>query len=501
MNSEKNKNSYLDEQKEYRHILKYMGMLGSVQGLTIFLSIIRNKCAAIIIGALGIGTLDLYNRIIDFFSNVCNLGIPFCAIRRISQFYENHDYPALEKEVHVVREWGRVTGAIAFLIMLLAAPLFSFFIFNNFSKTTQFLLLAPIIAMNIIIGEELAILKGIRKLKEIATISTFTAIITTIGTILCYIFFGIRGILPALFISIGAQLALIINQTKKDFAFNDLKITRKTLYAGLPIITLGISYVITGLAGTGSEMLIRIFMIKNTSMTEVGFYAAGFTLCITYAKIIFVAMDSDYFPRLSGIVTNINKMRKTINNQIDVCVLLIAPFLILFIVFIHTIVLVLYSSEFISIVPMVICGSFYMFFKAITAPMSYLPLAKGDSKTFLVLELIYDFIFVSFIIVGFLYEGLMGAGLALSLSNMVETFLIYVVYRKRYSFQIQTKTFLNIVIQGLIVFIAIVPAMFLNGNIKYIIGLIVFIISCLWSWKRLKIKKISISALLKRSPR
>lgn len=497
-NSERDKDFCREEQKEYRHILKYMGMLGSVQGLTIFLSIIRNKCAAIIIGAIGIGTLDLYNRIVDFLSNVCNLGIPFCAIRRISLFYESHDYQALKKEVHIVRGWGLLTGVVAFLIMLLTAPLFSFFIFNNFSETPQFLLLAPIIAMNIIIGEELAILKGIRKLKRIAAISTLTAIITTIGTILCYVSFGFRGILPALFISIGAQLALIINQTQKDFAFNDFKITRTMLYAGLPIITLGISYVITGLAGTGAEMLIRVFMIKHASMTDVGLYAAGFTLCITYAKIIFVAMDSDYFPRLSGIVANIGQMRKTINNQIDVCVLLIAPFLILFVVFIHAIVYVLYSSEFVSIIPMVICGSFYMFFKAITAPMSYLPLAKGDSKTFLLLELIYDIIFVFSIIIGFLYKGLQGTGMALSFSNMVETFLIYIVYKKRYFFQMQMKTFLNIAIQGFMVSVAIVPAMFLNGSIKYIIGITVFIISSLWSWKRLKITNF---ALLKKSPR
>ena len=69
----------------YTSILKYTGLFGGVQGFNILISIIRNKCAAVLIGAAGIGLTDILNRTSDFIGSITNLGLSFSGVRQLSE--------------------------------------------------------------------------------------------------------------------------------------------------------------------------------------------------------------------------------------------------------------------------------------------------------------------------------------------------------------------------------------------------------------------------------
>ena len=43
----------------YIHILKAMGLFGSVQGLNILMSLVRNKIVAVLLGTTGMGLITL----------------------------------------------------------------------------------------------------------------------------------------------------------------------------------------------------------------------------------------------------------------------------------------------------------------------------------------------------------------------------------------------------------------------------------------------------------
>ena len=49
------------DNNSYRHILKYMGIFGGVQGLNILMSIVRNKVVAVLLGTAGMGLISLFN--------------------------------------------------------------------------------------------------------------------------------------------------------------------------------------------------------------------------------------------------------------------------------------------------------------------------------------------------------------------------------------------------------------------------------------------------------
>ena len=52
-------------------------------------------------------------------------------------------------------------------------------------------------------------------------------------------------------------------------------------------------------------------------------------------------------------------------------------------------------------------------------PLSYIPLAKGDSWSYLFLEMLYDVLIVVSVIVFFRTYGLMGAGIAITVTGIL----------------------------------------------------------------------------------
>ena len=52
----------------YGHILKYTSIFGGVQGLNIFIGLVRNKIVASLLGPNGMGLVALFNSTVNFVS-------------------------------------------------------------------------------------------------------------------------------------------------------------------------------------------------------------------------------------------------------------------------------------------------------------------------------------------------------------------------------------------------------------------------------------------------
>lgn len=119
-----------------------------------------------------------------------------------------------------------------------------------------------------------------------------------------YWLWGLRGIIPALLATTATTYALNLHATTAHHPFN-IQLHTAFLRQGLPMLKLGLAYILAGVMTTGAELAVRMFLTRQTDgLACVGLYAAGFTLIVSYARIILVAMDSDYFPRLSAAIGN-----------------------------------------------------------------------------------------------------------------------------------------------------------------------------------------------------
>ena len=75
----------------YRHILKYTGIFGGVQGLQLVLGLLRTKLMAILLAPSGMGLASLFQSTSQFLSQATNLGVSMSAVRQLSEDYETAD--------------------------------------------------------------------------------------------------------------------------------------------------------------------------------------------------------------------------------------------------------------------------------------------------------------------------------------------------------------------------------------------------------------------------
>ena len=101
----------------YRHILKYTGLFGGVQGLIILIGLVRNKAMALLLGAGGMGFNALMMSVQTFAAQATNLGLSFGAVPKLSEVYEQEDDEKLDYYVQVIRLWSLIAAVLG-----LAAP-------------------------------------------------------------------------------------------------------------------------------------------------------------------------------------------------------------------------------------------------------------------------------------------------------------------------------------------------------------------------------------------
>lgn len=417
----------------YNHILKYTGIFGGIQGFNILFALVRNKFVALILGPDGMGLVSLFNSTVKLISDSTNFGIPISAVKNISEALSKNDVREVEKYVSIVRSWSVIVALLGMLVCMLAGPLLNNVAFSWGDHTLHFILLSPVVGMAAVSGGETAILKGTQQLRGLAAISTFNIILALVTTIPIYYVWGERGIIPSLIIVAVIQMLLTIRYSVRRYPFR-FDFSKAALGEGGSMIKLGVAFVLAGIMGSGIDFAIRSLLNNFGDLDTVGLYNAGYVITFSYSGMIFSAMESDYFPRLSAITSDTAARNIAINNQIEVLVLLISPMIVAFIVFMPVIVPLLLSSKFVPSIGMMQVMVLSLYGRTLVMPMQYLPLSRGDSRSYLILEAIYDVLL--FVATALLYMnfGLVGAGAAITLVVLVDVVVTVLYLRIKYSY-------------------------------------------------------------------
>lgn len=443
----------------YDHIVKYTGLFGGVQGITMLISVVKTKVAASFLGPSGIALVNMYTKVMNLVNQTTNLGISFSAIKHIAELSETDDCVRVKELVDIVRLWSLMTAVLGMFACLALSPWISLWTFGNYEYTMTFCVLSLVVAIMAIIGGEMAILKGLKQLKKVAIISVLATLAALCVCAPCYFLFGVGGVVPALLLTNAIVLFIHIYYTSKVVPWKTSLFSVKHICLGVPMAKLGVAYILAGMLGQGADYFINASIRHMGGLESVGFYNTGYFLAISIGSLLFTAIEADFFPRLSIIANDAKRMNVAVNRQIEVCVLLITPCLILEVLVMPIMVRVLYTTEFAQAAPMAVCAAFYLFFKSLTLPVAYLALAKGDSRNYLLVELLYDLFVAMLIPWAFSKYGLIGAGWALSLASVFDFILIHLYYGKKYRFRLSLKPIPTYLVQLMLLLVCVYAAM------------------------------------------
>ena len=460
----------------YGHVLKYTGIFGGVQGLNVIVSLVRNKFVALLLGPSGMGLVTLFNTTVSFISQSTHLGISTSAVRHLSDYPDDDSHPQIIHFVKVVRAWALLTALLGMLVCIVIGPFLSSTTFAWGDHSLHFILLSPAVGMLAVTGGETAILKGRHRLRSLAWVQIGSVFAALFMSVPVYYFFGEAGIVPVIVMMAFITMTLTLRESYRLYPLR-LRGARGVLGEGMEMVRLGVAFTLAGIIGSGAEMLIRSWLNVTGDLDVLGLYNAGYMITITYAGMVFSAMETDYFPRLSGVQHDIAATNECVNRQMEVSLLLLSPMLAFLIIALPLLMPLLFSPQFEPVTGMAQVAALAMYMKVLTLPVAYITLARGRSLAYLFLESSYFVAFVLLMMFGYEHWGLLGTGIAITLAHVFEYLLVNGFAYKKYGYRFSATVYGYAIIQLSLGLLAYVLTLTADGILYWGTGLSVVLLS------------------------
>ena len=457
-----------------------------------------SKFVALFLGTTGIGIVGLLQNTIAIISSITGFGISISGVRMVALAEAENDPEQFSKMIIVLKRWSIATGIFGVVLTLVLAKPLSIWTFGSADYVNWFLILAVNFIFSTLAVNKLVLLQGTRSVKAIAISTVVYAILVTAITLPIYYFFRMDGIIAVL------VLNAVLNYVVNWFFARKIKIIpvnvsfKETISKGKEMIQLGFLLSINVIFGHIMAYLLKLyFNFQNTNSAVLGLYVVATTLLITYVGMIFSAMSTDFYPRLTLVQNDNSQVRKMVNDQIEIAVLLITPLIIGFYFLAPVIIQMLYSSEFLDVVFILKFALFAIIIKAFIWPLAFIILAKGEKRLYFQQEILGDAMNIGFTIVFFEYFGLLGIGLAILVNYVIYGIYVFKVVQKKFEFNFRKDT-TQIMIKSLILgLLATTTVVLFDYPIAYWMLSVLSVISIYFSYVELD-KRVDLKAYLEK---
>ncbi len=470
----------MKKESSYHHILKYTGLFGGVQVLNILMGLVRNKVIAILLGPQGLGLITIYNTAVSFLHNSTNFGLQMSGVREISRAYDEGDEREVCRLVSLLRSWSLVAALLGFTAGLTLSGLLSQWAFSSYEYTMQFASLSVVLAMTAITGGETAILKATRRLKDLARTSILGVLSALLISIPLFIVWSYDAIIPSIILIGMVQMVLVVSFSYRYYRPELLKGWGR-LMEGKKMIAVGTAFVLSGAMGSGADFAVRAYL-SDMSVSLAGLFNTGYMLTMTYAGMVFAAMETDYYPHLSAVCHDVEKMNGAVNRQIEVSLMMIAPLLVALMFGLQVLVPLLFSGKFLPVVGMTQIAVMAMYVRAMSLPVAYILLAKGDSRAYLLTEMVYDVLIVVTVIFGYTNWGLEGTGIALVVTSFLHCVCVSMYGILRFGLEFKSSLMKNFLFQMLLGLVSLFAVRHTEGVAYILSAAFLFLCSAGLSW-------------------
>ncbi len=483
-----------ETQSSYRQIFKATSLFGGVQVFNILIGIVRVKFVAVLLGTAGVGIMGLLNSPLQLIISVTGLGLAFSAVRDISEAHGRGDQTKLAKTITTLRGWSWFAGLLGAVVTIILAPLLSQWTFGNRDYTWAFVWLSVTLLLQTISKGQLTIIQGTRRLKDLAKATIYGSLFGLFTSVPLYYYFGVKGIVPSLIIATLTGLLLSWHFSRK-VQIEPVKMTlRETFYSGKKMVKLGLVITIIGIIGFFTMYILNAFISRTGGVDQVGLYNAGWSIIGQSTGLVFAAMTTDYFPRLSAVNQDHAKTRVLVNQQAEIVILILAPISTFLIGAMPIIIRILYTPAFLPVIIFANWTIFSVLLKGLVWPVGFIFPAKGDVKTFGIIEIsamIFDIITN---ILGYYLYGLEGLGISFVINYIFGLTLTLFFAYKKYGFRYDRSTLKQFFISLTFVSAVFLISYFIKRPSSYYYGAIVFIITVVYSFVSLD-KRIGLKTL------
>jgi len=469
-------------------IFKLLSLFTGTEALGIICSIVKMKLVALWLHAAGVGLFGIFNTTIDTIYILSGLGLRQSAVRDVSA--NSSDPGRLKDIIRSVRSWGIVSGLLGAAIISICSVLFSSLIFGNKERWYDFIILAVALLFNSLITSEQAILQGCSRFKTIAKTAIISSVVGLMLSIPLYRFCG--QISVPISISLYSIIGFIVYFCVRDKSYQFSLPNASELKAGKSFVRLGGYIAAATFMSNLAHMLFVAFINRVGSETEMGLYQAGNTLVIRYMSIIFSAISIEFYPRISKVFHSSLRTSIFVSHEISLLLSIITPMLLIFILLRSVFVKLLYTEDFLAIIPFITIAIANVIFRAVSNCLAICTLARGEGKIFVITETLDAIIGLALGVMFYRRMGLTGIGIALVLWYFIYFLMTGYIYLFKYRLKLQKSTIVILTVSTIVSGISIFIKMAYDSlwsNLTIISFLICYLLFLIYKAKHLRTKR------------
>lgn len=466
---------------QYKGIFKSTLLFGFVQIFKLIIGVAKNKIAAVLLGPDGIGIIGIFVSTNSLLQTGAGLGISQSAVRDVSEAKGSSDNDRISRIIYVTQKVTLFTGLLGLLIAIVLAPWLSKWTMGDKSYTIAYILLGFAVAFNIITEGQLAILKGMRQLRNLAKATMIGAVVGFVTAVPLYYLFDKSGIVPALIIAAFSAMFFSNYYTKKINSSQTSLSLKEVYQLSGPMIKMGITLMFITFLSSLAAVMISAYIRSVGGLEDVGFYTAGMAITNSYFGVVITALSTDYYPRIAAVNHDNKKIEGELNRQSSVSLIFIGPLIVVFLVFLPWIVSILYSKDFTPTLGFLKYAIYGTIITICSNQIDMILIAKYKIKLFSIIAVIYRVLQVIISILLYNSFGLVGMGISIAVMGLIHLIVMSIVVYKQ--FKISYNYFFVKI--SIIVLILTLAASGINeiGNVitRLFIGSLLIIVTLLFS--------------------
>jgi len=467
----------------YKSLFKATSLFGLVEIIRMALKVITNMGASYFLGSNGFGLVGLIENTTQLITSFTNFGINFTGVREIAAI---KDRKSLEfhKAIKIINLFCLITGCLAGGLSIIAASYLSFLTFESHDYYLWFVVLSAYFVFTSAAQSKIIFLEGIQNLSKLIRINILINISNTVVILSTYYYFGVNGII----------VAMVLNSLISFFLYSRLSNIPKS---NVSISSLELRKSLKKLAKSGGILSVNLFIgffcfylirlyFKGVDTIYLSYHHAGTIVLVSYLGMIFIATGKFFFPRLTRIIEEKDDYNLLINHQLEICLLLILPAVLIVYSFGEFLVTVLFSSEeFKPVYQILIYGLAANVFKGFNHSTGYLFLSNKNYKQYFLINAFSDIANIFLTIFLFQKMGLYGIGLALLLNYLLCAVYTYIYIKNNYLFRLNSNNS-NLIFISLGILTLIISAHFyLNDKYFSFVSVLLTLISLFYSGYKL----------------
>ena len=451
-------------------MVRSSSIIGGSKVVIYLIQLIRIKFVAVLLGPTGVGLISLFQSALQLLKTVSGLGVNQSGVRDISQAVGSEKKGAVDRTIAVLRRACWLTGIIGFLLSVgISLPL-SRWLFSSDDYALSICLMGVAVFLGSVSAGQMAVLQGMRRLKELALVNILSAGIGTITACLLYYYFKERGIVPAI-VSIAAVNLVFSWIAVRKVSIQLVKLSWPEFWvSSKTLLTLGATFMWGALLAAVVTLTLKGEISHGLGLESAGLYQAAWGLSGLFATFVIQAMSTDFFPRLTGVISNPAAANRMVSEQIEIGILFALPGLLGTVALAPFIVTILYTKEFIDCVELLTWLSGGVLLRVIGWPVGMIPRAKGAVKILLFTMTWGHCANLALSLIFMHYYGLKGIGIGFVVSQVIQLGIALIVGRYLTRFCYSREVFHLIALAAVSFLIGLLLTFFVVGFLAAVLG-------------------------------